>query len=357
MIEPDNVNGSKQDDESHEIFSVIVGENEDDVRLDRAVTQLLPEFSRTRLQNLIEAGECLVNDQVCMTPSRKMKIGERISISLPPLEDATPQAENIPLDIVYEDDDLLVINKAAGMVVHPAVGHGSGTLVNALLYHCGDSLSGINGVRRPGIVHRLDKDTSGLMLVAKNDSAHHHLSEQLQDRSLSRVYLALVLGIPFPPQGRVETLMGRHPNNRLKMAVVQRNGKEAATNFNVVETFRNTLALIECHLETGRTHQIRVHMEHLGFPLIGDPLYGAQPTQVFSKLKKAGFGEADQQAILHFPRQALHAAEISFIHPTTEEEMNFSSPLPQDYEDLLAISWDNVQPPAKGVLSLNDNDS
>lgn len=320
-----------------DIFKVVVDESQDGARLDKAVAFLLPDFSRTRLQGLIESGDCLLDGVPCTTPSRKVKAGEQIILSLPPLEDADPVAEDIPLDIVYEDDDVIVLNKPVGMVVHPAIGHGTGTLVNALLYHCGDSLSGINGVKRPGIVHRLDKDTSGLMMVAKNDFAHHHLSEQLQDRSLSRVYHALVYGVPFPHKGRIETLIGRHSANRLKMAVVKGNGKDAATNFAVLENYNDALSLVECRLETGRTHQIRVHMQHLGFPLVGDELYGTQVTKAKSILRKAGYGDEVIETVWNFPRQALHAAEISFIHPRTEEEMHFSSPLPVDLVDLLEL--------------------
>lgn len=320
-----------------ETYHAIIGDAEDGLRLDKAVAVLLPDFSRTRLQGLIGDGECMIDGVTCSTPSRKVKAGEQIVIALPPLEDAEPVPENIPLDVLFEDDDVLVLNKTAGMVVHPAVGHATGTLVNALLYHCGESLSGIGGVRRPGIVHRLDKDTSGLMMVAKNDFAHHHLSAQLQDRSLSRVYQALVLGVPFPPKGRIDAPIGRHSSNRLKMAVVRHGGKEAATNYMVLESFGDGLALMECRLESGRTHQIRVHMEHLGFPLIGDELYGAQATRARSILKKGGYEDGVIERLLAFPRQALHAAEISFIHPRTDEEMSFSAPLPDDLEELIGL--------------------
>ncbi|MBL8640491.1 MAG: RluA family pseudouridine synthase [Alphaproteobacteria bacterium] len=327
---------SERIDDARDILSVTIAEEQLGLRLDKAVAMLFPDYSRTRLQALIDSGECLVNHQVCKTSSRKMEMGDQVILSLPPLLDADPQPENIPLDILYEDDDLLVVHKPVGMVVHPAVGHNTGTLVNALLYHCGPSLSGINGVKRPGIVHRLDKDTSGLMMVAKNDLAHHHLSEQLQDRSLSRIYLALVLGVPFPSRGRIETMIGRHQTNRLKMAVHTHSGREAVTNYTVKQTFRETLALIECRLETGRTHQIRVHMEHMGFPLIGDPLYGAQSTKLVSNLKRADYDEDVRSKILFFPHQALHAKEISFIHPRTGEEMKFESELPMDMKNLLA---------------------
>jgi 23S rRNA pseudouridine1911/1915/1917 synthase len=315
---------------------VVMVEEQLGMRLDKAVASVFPDYSRTRLQGLIDNGECLVNGQVCKTPSRKIEMEDVVVLSLPPLEDANPEPENIPLDIVFEDDDLLVINKPVGMVVHPAVGHQTGTLVNALLYHCGDSLSGIGGVKRPGIVHRLDKDTSGLMMVAKNDFAHHALSEQLQDRSLSRVYQALVLGIPLIQKGRVEAMIGRHPTNRLKMAVVTNGGRDAATNYSVIKTYQNIFSLIECRLESGRTHQIRVHMEYIGFPLIGDPLYGTQTTKIISKLKKSDYEDDVKDKIVHFPHQALHATQISFIHPRTDEEMLFKSDLPTDMAGLLS---------------------
>jgi 23S rRNA pseudouridine1911/1915/1917 synthase len=319
-----------------DILRVVMVEEQLGMRLDKAVASLFPDYSRTRLQGLIDNGECLVNGQRCKTPSRKMEMNDVVVLSLPPLEEANPEPENIPLDILFEDDDLLVINKPVGMVVHPAVGNHTGTLVNALLYHCGDSLSGIGGVKRPGIVHRLDKDTSGLMMVAKNDFAHHALSAQLQDRSLSRVYQALVLGVPLIHKGRVETLIGRHPSNRLKMAVVTKGGRESATNYTVRKIFQNIFSLVECRLESGRTHQIRVHMEHIGFPLIGDPLYGVPESQLISKLKKSDYEDDVKERVIRFSHQALHATEISFIHPRTEEEMSFESDLPTDMAELLS---------------------
>jgi 23S rRNA pseudouridine1911/1915/1917 synthase len=326
-----------QNDDTQDTLVITIDEDHIGKRLDKALADICPDYSRTRLQGLIDAGECLVNGQTCTTSSRKVEMHDTITLSLSPLEDADPEAENIPLDIVFEDNDLLVINKPAGMVVHPAVGHRTGTLVNALLYHCGDSLSGINGVKRPGIVHRLDKDTSGLMMVAKNDFAHHALSEQLQDRSLSRVYLALVLGVPFPPKGRVETLIGRHPANRLKMAVVTKGGREAITNYAVIKTYHTSLfSLVECRLETGRTHQIRVHMDHTGFPIIGDPLYGAEASKIISRLKKSDYDDGVKSRLMQFPRQALHATSLSFIHPRSEEAMSFDAGLPADMDDLLS---------------------
>lgn len=324
-----------QDEDTLESFNLLVGENENGFRLDKAVALLCPQFSRTRLKTLIEDGDCLVNGAAVTSASAKVKTGDAVVISLPPLEDCVPQPENIPLDIVYEDDALIVINKPAGMVVHPAIGNETGTLVNALLYHCGDTLSGINGVKRPGIVHRLDKETTGLMLAAKTDHAHQHLSAQLQDRSLTRVYAALVYGIPFPEKGKIEFAIGRHQTNRLKMAVVK-GGRDALTYYAVMDKFRDALSLVECRLATGRTHQIRVHFEKIKHPLIGDPLYGVQETGLRSILRKNEYDADVIEDILHFSRQALHAREISFIHPDTEEVMSFRSDLPKDMENLLS---------------------
>jgi 23S rRNA pseudouridine1911/1915/1917 synthase len=321
--------------ETTDILRVVVPAEYEGERLDKTMAKLCPDYSRSRLQGLIAAGELYVNGQVCTIPSTKMEEGDSLFISLPEIEDAIPLPENIPLDIVYEDSDVIVLNKAAGMVVHPAVGNPSGTLVNALLYHCGDTLSGINGVRRPGIVHRLDKDTTGLMIVAKNDSAHHKLTEQLQDRSLSRVYLCVVSGVPKIAKGSVETQIGRHPRNRLKMAVLPHGGRDAMTHYEVMQNFHDTLALVECRLATGRTHQIRVHMEHLGYPLVGDPLYGPQPTMVKPKLKKNGFTPETIDLVLDFPRQALHAAKLAFIHPGTGKIMEFQTRYPDDLSLLI----------------------
>jgi 23S rRNA pseudouridine1911/1915/1917 synthase len=322
-------------DEDADVLRVSIASSESGERLDKALVKLCPGFSRSRLQALIEAGELYLNGAPCLEASRKVRAGDEILLALPDLEEAIPEPQDIPLNIVYEDSHLIVLDKEAGMVVHPAAGNPDGTLVNALLHHCAGSLSGINGVRRPGIVHRLDKDTSGLMIVAKNDQAHQALSAQLQDRSLSRMYLALVLGVPSPPKGRVETLIGRHPSNRLKMAVVNRNGKDAITHYQNRQTFHDTLALVECRLATGRTHQIRVHMEYLGHPLIGDPLYRAQATALKARLRKGGYEGEAARIIETFPRQALHAAEIKFFHPESGELLSFSSPLPKDFSALL----------------------
>jgi 23S rRNA pseudouridine1911/1915/1917 synthase len=335
MKEPLSEQNEDDGCDAGDVFTLSVPLEHAGQRLDKALALLIPDLSRSRIQSLIEGGELLIGGKEITDCARKLKGGEPIVLSLPPLESAVPLPENIPLDIVFEDEDVIVLNKPAGMVVHPAAGHAGGTLVNALLYHCGDTLSGINGVRRPGIVHRLDKDTSGLMMVAKNDLAHHALVEQLQDRSLSRVYRALAFGEFMPIAGEVKTLIGRHPTNRLKMAVLGRGGREALTRYRVLENYRGAVTLVECRLATGRTHQIRVHMEHIGHPLIGDPLYGPQSNALRARLKKAGYEERAQEVLSNFPRQALHAAEISFIHPRTGENMNFTAPLPGDFRDLL----------------------
>ena len=335
MSSSPEINDGEGADAAPESIRAIVPTELDGFRLDKALALLYPQFSRTRLQSLIESGDCIVSTVTAKTASVKIKTGDEIFLSLPPLVDCTPQPQNIPLNIVYEDASLIVINKAAGMVVHPAVGNETGTLVNALLYHCGETLSGINGVRRPGIVHRLDKETTGLMIVAKTDHAHHYLSAQLQDRSLSRIYEALVVGIPFPMKGEIEGAIGRHPTNRLRMAVVK-NGREALTYYQVKQKFAEALALVECRLATGRTHQIRVHFEKIKHTLIGDPLYGIQPTGLSSVLRKNGFDDDKIDLLQAFPRQALHARGISFIHPESEERMSFESQLPEDMASLIA---------------------
>ena len=304
-------------------------------RADKFLSHVCDDLSRSRLQGLIADGCVSLNGKPLNSASIKVKEGDVFSLLMPDPVSAEPEAEDIPLDIVYEDDDVLVVNKQAGMVVHPGAGNWSGTLVNALLFHCGDSLSGIGGVVRPGIVHRLDKDTSGLMMVAKNDQAHQHLSEQLSDRSLSRIYHALVLDIPMPIKGVVDRPIGRHRNNRLKMSVMSNALRDARTHYKMIENFRDALALVECKLETGRTHQIRVHMEDLGYPLIGDPLYGPQQTSLISKMKKANYPNDIIREFIEFPRQALLAREISFLHPKTEEEMRFTCDMPDDICKLL----------------------
>ncbi len=337
-------------------------------RLDKVLATLAPMLSRARLQNLIREGAVQVNGVAITTASHKLKGGESIIMQVPEAVDGIALPENIPLDIVYEDEHLLVINKEAGMVVHPAAGNESGTLVNALLHHCGDSLSGINGVKRPGIVHRLDKDTSGLIVVAKTDAAHNGLAAQFQDASaggetaktLSRRYEAVVWGVPQQTSGTIDAVIGRSPGNRMKMAVIEqgrlhqkyigddidelmeqempksRHGKNAVTHYDVQEAFSTLASRVSCVLETGRTHQIRVHLSSIGNSVIGDFTYGrARGHKTHALLEK--LSDADRAYVVDFPRQALHAAEISFIHPATGEDMVFDAPIPADMEKLLTI--------------------
>ena len=304
-------------------------------RLDKFLAeQLTGDYSRARLQGLIKEGAVTVNTIVQKKGSMKLEMHDGIEIVIPPVKSAVPQAQDIPLDIVYEDNGLLVINKQAGLVVHPGAGNHDGTLVNALLHHCGDSLSGIGGVARPGIVHRLDKETSGLMIVAKHDQAHQGLSAQLADRSLSRVYHAMVLKTPMPPVGKVDMALGRDPNNRLKMTTRQRNGRDAVTHYKVLRDFSGFFSLVECRLETGRTHQIRVHMQAIGHALVGDPVYGAQATATQAMVKRADLSDEAAKTVLTFPRQALHAKEIRFIHPVMGKEMRFEAEYPADFAGL-----------------------
>lgn len=312
------------------MHNITVPETIDTGRVDKVLATLFPDLSRSRIKVLIEQGQVTVQQQKITTPSHRVNAGDKISIVIPDAVDDTPAAENIPLDIVYEDDDLIVINKAAGMVVHPAAGNRQGTLVNALLYHCKNNLSGIGGVKRPGIVHRLDKETSGLMVVAKNDHAHHGLSAQLQDRSLSRVYRALVWRVPIIIKGSVNLPVGRHGTNRLKMAIRKSSGREAKTHYQLVESYGDALSWLDCKLESGRTHQIRVHMQHIKHPLVGDPLYGLPDQEGRAILKKAGYDDKALETLMRFGRQALHAFEIGFIHPVSGQEMRFSCEFPED---------------------------
>ncbi|MBL8676099.1 MAG: RluA family pseudouridine synthase [Alphaproteobacteria bacterium] len=300
------------------------------LRLDKFLAEKSFNLSRTRIKDLIQKGFVLINDQVTSDVALKVKEGQVIQIIIPPLIDSIPAPENIPLDILYEDDDLIVINKSAGLVVHPAPGNPKGTLVNALLNHCRTSLSGINGVRRPGIVHRLDKETSGLMVAAKNDSAHQSLAHQLATREMSRIYQAIVWGVLRPLEGNIEGSIGRDPHRRQRMALHEK-GKFARTHYKTLEIFGRIASLVECRLDTGRTHQIRVHMASKGHSLLGDPLYGKRPRAIPVLLKET--------LDIQWPkkRQALHAKELSFIHPTTQEKLTFSTNLPQDIRNLLDV--------------------
>lgn len=308
-------------------------------RLDRVLARRLPDLSRSRLKALILEGQVQLDGTPVDDPGLKLKSATAVTLIVPDAVDPEPKAENIPLSIVYEDEDLIVIDKPAGLVVHPGAGNETGTLVNALIAHCGDTLSGIGGVKRPGIVHRLDKDTSGLLVVAKNDAAHHALSAQFADHGrtgpLERAYRAIVWGKPDRASGTIEANLDRSTHARDKMAVVREGrGREAITHWALEESFGDPKApiasLVTCRLETGRTHQIRVHMAHSGHPLLGDATYGSG-----FKTKERHLPEAAQEALKRLNRQALHAAELGFAHPRTREFMHFESPLPQDFEDLL----------------------
>lgn len=300
------------------------------MRLDKFLAIKHPEASRTRLQQLIENNYVNINGEKINDASFKIKAGQNIELFIPPIIEASPSPQPIPLDIVYEDEDVIVINKAAGMVVHPAPGHSTGTLVNALLNHCGESLSGINGIKRPGIVHRLDKETSGLLVAAKNDKAHHSLSHQLTTREMRRCYITLAWGILTPQASTIEGAIGRDPRHRQRMTL-RENGKWARTHYKVIKFFGKLVSLIECRLETGRTHQIRVHLASQGHSLLGDPLYGKPPRALPSFLKEY---LTDKWPTA---RHALHAKELSFIHPKTHEKLLFSVALPEDMRDLIDV--------------------
>ena len=307
-------------------------------RLDRALAQAFPQMSRSRFQSLIAEGMVTVEGAVATDGGRKLKGGEALRVTVPPAAPAEPQAETIELAIVYEDAHLIVIDKPAGLVVHPGAGHQIGTLVNALIAHCGDSLSGIGGVKRPGIVHRLDKDTSGLLVVAKTDTAHHGLSEQFaahgRDGRLKRAYLALVWGAPERHHGTVSAGLGRSSANRQKMAVSSsKAAREAITHYEVLKRFGKppVASLLRCELETGRTHQIRMHMAHIGHPLLGDATYGAG-----FKASRSTLPEVARNSLKLLNRQALHATILGFEHPVTGKPLYFESPAPADLANLIA---------------------
>ena len=314
------------------------------VRLDRLLQAKLPEISRTRLQALIRAGHVREDGTAIGEPGHKVKPGATYQLQVPPPEAAVPLPQSIALNIVFEDTSLLVLDKPAGLVVHPSAGHADGTLVNALIAHCGDSLAGIGGVRRPGIVHRLDKGTSGLLVIAKTDAAHKLLCEQFAahgaDGRMRRAYLAIVWGEPKPRSGRIATSIGRKATNRTKMAVVRTGqGRAAATNYEVLETVisadgRPLASLVRCVLETGRTHQIRVHLAHIGHPLFGDATYGTGFATSAARLGKPALA-----ALQALDRQALHATLLGFAHPRTGKALQFESPLPFDISAL----WDALR--------------
>lgn len=299
-----------------EKYNFIIEEDQSGTRVDLVLSLLLPDTSRSFIVKLIETGMLTVNSKVSDSKKYKVKAGDELELTIPEPEKLEIEAEDIPLDIVYEDDDVMVVNKPKGMVVHPAVGNYSGTLVNAIMYHCGDRLSSINGVIRPGIVHRIDKDTSGLLMIAKNDKAHESLSRQLQEHSITRRYIALVYDNISKDEGTIDLPIGRDPKNRLRQAVTYENSKEAITHYKVLERF-GKYTLVECRLETGRTHQIRVHMAYIKHPLVGDLVYGPK------------------KQILVSDGQMLHAKIIGFVHPATGEYMEFERPEPKEFTDVL----------------------
>lgn len=298
-----------------EPVELVLSEREEGIRLDKVLAERLPDLTRTAIQRLLEEELVLINGKPA-AKNRKGRAGDSVAVRIPDPEPLCLQAENVPLDIVYEDDDLLVVNKPQGMVVHPAPGNYQGTLVNALLAHCGNSLSGINGVIRPGIVHRIDKDTSGLLMVAKNDFAHQGLARQIKEHSFRREYEAVVIGRMKQESGVVNAPIGRHPIDRKKMAVTEKNSKEAVTYFRVIAEYPG-YTHIRLRLETGRTHQIRVHMAYLGHPVAGDPVYGPRKPDLGLK------------------GQCLHARLVGFVHPRDGRYLEFESPLPDYFTRLL----------------------
>ena len=307
-------------------------------------------LSRTRLTRLIADGHVMLNGQVATDPKARVAAGDLVEITVPLAEDSHIGPESIPLSVVFEDDDLIVIDKPAGMVVHPAPGSPSGTLVNALLAHCGDDLSGVGGMKRPGIVHRIDKDTSGLLVVAKTDRAHHGLAAQFEKHTVERYYKAVVYGVPdandprlrgvrgvsFEPGNilKVTTQLARHKTDRQRQAVLFQGGRHAVTRARIVDSFGTppVVSLVECWLETGRTHQIRVHMAHAGHALVGDPTYGGR-----RKLSRGAISDMADAAVRDFPRQALHAQVLGFIHPVSGESLRFEADVPQDMTALIAL--------------------
>ena len=306
-------------------------------RLDRFLAATLPEFSRARLQQLLGEGAVTLAEKKIKDPNHRVKGGDIYEVTVPPARPTRPQGQDIPLTVIYEDKDLIVIDKPAGLVVHPAAGNPDGTLVNALLAHCGASLLGIGGEARPGIVHRLDKDTSGLLVAAKNERAMASLAKQFANHTTQRAYHALVWGSPRTVSGSIESQIGRSQFDRKRMAVLRSGGKTARTNYKVLEKFgpadRPFASLIECRLETGRTHQIRVHLTHLGHPLIGDPQYGRtrQPPRAKTPAEEVAFAAA-----AGFSRQALHAFVLGFRHPGLDKPMRFEAPYPADFAALVA---------------------
>jgi 23S rRNA pseudouridine1911/1915/1917 synthase len=312
------------------IISIQAAPGDNGARLDRFLADHIAAVSRSRLKSLIQEGAVSRDGAVTTDVSEQVQPGATYAISIPAPAPATPAGENIPFPILYEDRHLLVLNKPAGLVVHPAPGNPDGTLVNALIAHCGASLTGIGGERRPGIVHRLDKDTSGLMVVAKTEPVHTALSAAFAARDIERQYQAICWGLPNPAAGAIRGDIGRDPRDRKRMAVVTRNGKAALTNYHLIRNFGAAAALLSCKLATGRTHQIRVHLAHAGHPLVGDPVYlKRRPAAAMS------LAEPARRAALDFPRQALHAETLGFLHPATGEALHFQAPPPDDFLQLI----------------------
>lgn len=302
--------------ENETVYKITMDEQQNGNRIDLVLSQALPDTSRSFLQKLISSGAVLIDGTVCSSKKQKVEEGQEVTVTVPQPRQLEVKAEDIPLDILYEDSHVLVVNKPKGMVVHPAVGNYTGTLVNAVMYHCGDSLSSINGVIRPGIVHRIDKDTSGLLMIAKNDKAHACLAQQLAEHSITRAYHAIVYNNFQENQGTIDAPIGRDPKNRLRQAVNVSNSRRAVTHYKVMERL-GPFTYIEARLETGRTHQIRVHMASRNHPLLGDMVYGPA---------KNSFGVQGQM---------LHAKVLGFVHPHTGEYMEFESPLPQEFQQIL----------------------
>jgi 23S rRNA pseudouridine1911/1915/1917 synthase len=313
---------------SGEATQLDVGPDDAGKRLDAFLAERMPELSRARLQALIRDGRVGSTGGLIPEPSRRVKEGERLVLTVPPPMAAAPRAQAMPLEVVFEDEHLIVLVKPAGIVVHPAPGHADGTLVNALLAHCGPSLSGIGGVRRPGIVHRLDKEVSGILVVAKHDRAHLGLAGQFTVHSVHRVYEAIVWGVPSPAEGRIDKPIGRHPRDRVRMAVVA-GGKRAVTDYRLTAAAGLVAARLDVALQTGRTHQIRVHLSSLGHPIVGDRLYADRRTRAAPAPAR--------EAVHGLDRLLLHARELGFVHPITKEQLAFACPAPPLFDELLAI--------------------
>lgn len=300
-----------------EQFAYQIGPEEDDERLDKWMSSAIADLSRSYIQKCIKDNQVLINGKP-QKASYRLKVDDEIVFHIPKAMEPAIEAENIPLSILYEDPDLLIVDKPKGMVVHPAPGHYSGTLVNAVMYHCRDNLSGINGVLRPGIVHRIDRDTTGSLIICKNDHAHNSIAEQLKEHTITRKYRAIVHGVIDAEEGTVNAPIGRDPKDRKKMAINEQNGKPAITHYKVLRRFQE-YTYIECQLETGRTHQIRVHMSSIGHPLLGDEVY------------------SQRKSLYHLCGQTLHAMVIGFIHPSSGEYLEITAPLPDYFDHLLCI--------------------